>query len=257
MKIKLALFVLLATMLVMGACVPGQPTPDLEDIAQQIETAVAQTVAAGDALTAAAQPTFTATVEVSPTNTSFPTLTPFPTITPFVITPGGSGSGSGSGSGGGGVYYGGEQCGYDPKYMGVIIDQIPHDDSPETIHKTGEIEHMDVKWTIKNVGTKTWLPTWSWIVDSETVNSDEPANKLLSLLPLPYTLVGKGIVPLPIGDTIETGEFIKVGVELTMPADIEGRNSVDFVVQMALVGDGVKFCRPWIRITVIRPGMTP
>jgi len=253
MKTKYVIYVLVAMTFLLGACGPQQAaTPDQNAIRQEIETSVALTVAAGDALTAAAQPAFTETVAAASTNTPFPTLTPFATITPFVITPsGGGGGGGGSGSGGGGTYYGGELCGdNDPKYMGVIIDQKPHDDSPETIRKTGEIEKLDVVWTIKNIGTKTWLPTWNWIVDSEVVNSDVPANKLLSLSPFAFPFAG-------IGDTIEKDEFITLGVELTMPADFDGPKPIYFTVQMALIGDGVKFCRPWIQIEVIRPGMTP
>jgi hypothetical protein len=261
MKTKHVIYALLALTFLLGACSPKQAaTPDQNAIRQEIETSVALTVSAGEALTAAAQPVFTDTV-APPANTPFPTLTPFATITPFMITPGSGGSGSsGSGSGSGGtVYYGGEQCGNDPKYMGAIIDQIPHDGSPETIRKTGESpEKLDVVWTIKNVGTKTWLPTWAWMVDSETVNSDVPANKLLSLNPAAFTPVAFGPGPLPIGDTIEPGEFISLSVQMTMPLDFDGPKPIFFTVQMAFVGEaGYKFCRPWIQIELIRPGMTP
>ncbi len=107
MKIKFAIYVLFATVFLLGACGPQQTaTPDQAAIQHQIETGVALTVASNDAATAAAiaaQPTATATVIVAttPTNVTFPTLTPFATITPFVITPGSTGGGgSGSGSGG-------------------------------------------------------------------------------------------------------------------------------------------------------------
>ena len=261
MKTKHLFFAMLILAFVLTACGQQQPpaTVDQNAINQQIETSVAQTVVAGEALTAAAQPAVSETPAAPATNTSFPTLTPFATITPFVITPSsGGGGGSGGSSGGGTVWYGGEQCGDDPKYMGAIMDQKPHDGSPETIRKAGEIERLDVTWTIKNVGTKTWQPDWAWTFDNEEVNSDIPANKLLSLYPLTFTPVGSGYGPQAIGDVIEPGEFITLGVELTMPPSIEGRNPVYFTIQMALVGDaGYKFCRPWIQIEVIRPGMTP
>ena len=248
MKTKHLFFATMILAFVLTAC--GQPTPAAPNqaaIDQQIGTSVAQTVAAGEALTAAAQPSETPLPP--PTNTSFPTLTPFPTITPFVVTPasGGGGSGGSGGSGGGGTWYGGEQCGDDPKYMGAIIDQFPHDDSPETILKTGD--PLDVFFTIKNVGTKDWEATFAWAVIDEDVNSDDPYN--LSLSTYPYA------VPPMLGTTVEPGEFITLGGHLTAPANIEGRNSVDFVVRFAIVGYGVKFCQPWVRVTVVRPGMTP
>lgn len=260
MKTKLTFYTLTALALVLGACTPSQPTQSAEEVAQQIRELVALTVAAGDAQTAAAQAQFTVTVQavIAPSSTPFPTLTPFATLTPFVVVNNGGGGSGGGGGGGGTTNYGGEQCGDDPKYMGAIIDEVPHEGSADLIRKTGEIEKLDVRWTIKNVGTKTWQPNFAWMFFEEIVNSDEPANKLLTLSPLAFTPIVNGPGPLPIGDTIETGEFITLGVELTMPASIEGRDPVYFTVRMVLVGDsGYKFCFPYTYITVIRPGMTP
>ncbi len=68
--------------------------------------------------------------------------------------------------------------------MCQLIDQVPLDGSPDLIIKTGE--KLDVKWTLKNIGTKKWeAATFGWIAWEETVRSDIPANKLLTPTPCP------------------------------------------------------------------------
>src|SRR5215510_6417537 len=84
--IKRVLLPAIAVVFIIAACFPQQQaTPDPQEAANQIATAVALTVSAGQTQTQAAQPI--------PTNTTLPTQTesaPTPTIptaTPFVIVP--------------------------------------------------------------------------------------------------------------------------------------------------------------------------
>ena len=101
--------VLMALAIVVGACVPQQTTttqsPQATAALAQVETAVAmtmeaqdqiatfvaQTVAAQNTGTAAAQPQFTQTPLPVPT-----TISILPTVTPFVVSGGGGGGGGGS-----------------------------------------------------------------------------------------------------------------------------------------------------------------
>jgi hypothetical protein len=136
---------LILLILLVGACSPGQSP---EQVQAQVNTAVAQTMAAqqliADAVaqTVAAQnalatPTqaFTPTVTKTPLN--FPTLTPFASSTPFTS--------SGGGGGGGGSY---QQA----DYSCDIIHQRPRD--AEAIYSPGD--DFDIKWTILNTGSQTW-----------------------------------------------------------------------------------------------------
>jgi len=241
MKKSHLMYFLLAMMLLVGACAPKQATSNADEVARQIETSVASTVAIGNALTAAV-PANTNTA-LPPTSTPFPTLTPYPTLTPFVVTPG-SGNGNGSGTGGGGS--GPTQ---DPRYMCQLIDQLPLDGTPDTIMKVGE--KLDVKWTLKNIGTMKWeAATYGWIAWKEKVRSDIPANQLLTTSPAPLS-AGLGLVD------ILPKQWVTLGVELTAPAAFDGHDPIFITVQMALVAHGTKFCTPYIQVQIIRPGMTP
>jgi hypothetical protein len=136
-------------MLVLTACLPQQPTatPDPTEVANRVATSVALTISAAQTQTQAA--------EVLPTNTTLPTqtdtaaasVTPTPTLTatPFVIIPPTSTvappSGGGGGGGGGGS---------PPAWDCTPINNRPRDN---TVFKKGE--EFDIKWTIKNTGTKT------------------------------------------------------------------------------------------------------
>lgn len=241
MKKSHLMYLLFVMVLLISACAPGQTPTSGEDTVQQIETSVALTVAAGEALTAAAAPVNTNTAP-PPTDTPFPTLTPYPTLTPFVVTPGsGSGSGSGTSGGGGGPTQ-------DPRYVCQLIDQVPLDGAPGTILKVGD--SLDVKWTLKNVGLNKWeSATFGWIVWKEKVRSDIPNNLLLSTTPVPLS-VGIGVDVLP-------KQFVTLGVELHAPTAFEGHDPIFITVQMAMVAHGVKFCTPYIQVEIIRPGMTP
>lgn len=137
-----SLFLLVAIMLVLAACgAPGQST---EDVQAQIETAVAQTVAARDqisesvALTVAAQnPTTTPPPAFTPTSSSPsapPTLTPIiPTVTP--LNPPTSAGGGGSTT---------------ADYSCNVINRRPFDNAE--FHRGDD---FDIKWTIINNGKKT------------------------------------------------------------------------------------------------------
>lgn len=138
LKIRGSLSLLLAAIFILAACAPApapSPTQDTGQLQDQIATAVAATVIAGQTATAAAQPPATAT-NLPPTET--PVL---PTATPFVIVTSTS-SGSSGGGGGGTVK---------PAYACDVIRQRPFDNS--TFHPGDD---FDVKWTIVNTGTATW-----------------------------------------------------------------------------------------------------
>jgi len=254
---KRMLFILLSVTMLVAACAPQQQAPSQDQINQQIQTGVALTVVAGDAMTAAAQPLLVNTPtpqSLVPTFTPLPTLTPFATLTPFVVAPGGSGGGGGGGAAYGvpGVKYAGEPCGDDPRYAGDLLNQLPHDDSPETILKTGD--PLDVFFTIKNVGSKDWEPHFGWILEGVTVNSDLAINRTLTAdaYAVPFTVgMSNG------GAAVKPGEWVTLGGHITAPASFEGRKPLYITVQFAIVGWGVKFCRPWINVEVIRPGMVP
>ena len=131
----------------------------------------------------------------------------------------------------------------------LTIDQVPLDGSPDLIIKTGQ--KLDVKWTLKNIGTKKWeAATFGWIAWEEKVRSDIPANQLLSTSPMPLSIGLGGVDVLP-------KEWVELGVELTAPAAFDGHDPIYITVRMALVAHGTKFCTPWVQVEIIRPGMTP
>jgi hypothetical protein len=141
---KRVLFILMAGIILLAACAPAAaPTQDPAEVQQQIQEAVALTVAAQNAQqveTLAAQPTNTPL----PTQTEAGPATPtplIPTATPFVVVPP---TLAPSGGGGGGTVAKAE-------YSCDVIGQRPYDD---TYFKPGD--SFDVKWTIVNNGTKAW-----------------------------------------------------------------------------------------------------
>lgn len=133
---------MITMMFLLAACSPAQPTPTQEpvDIADQVATAVALTVAAQNTQTAAAIPPATNTTlptqteAVPPSATAvLPTATPLvlPTVTP--VTSGGSGVSITK-----------------PEYACDIIRRRPFDN---TVFRPNDT--FDIKWTIVNTGTKT------------------------------------------------------------------------------------------------------
>ncbi len=139
---------LLAGILLLAACAPAPaPTQDPAAVQQQIEDAVALTVAAQNALTEQAQAAIP-----DPTNTPLPTQTEsgvlpsptlvLPTATPFVVVPPTLTPGSG---GGGGVTV------VRPDFACTSRDRQPLDN---TVFKRNK--EFDIRWTIVNTGTKAW-----------------------------------------------------------------------------------------------------
>lgn len=200
----------------LGACFPGAKAPSSEEIAQQIQTAVAQTVeaqgqiATAVALTVAARETDAAASLPTPTLTPtgpVPTLTPIlPTATPFVIQPSGGGSG-GSGGGGGYTQY---------AYSCDIIRQRPIDNTEFRRKHT-----FDVTFTILNNGTATW-----------------EAGKDLVLLgnPGPTLISPPGLIELP---EMKPGDTFTVGPFDAEAPDAYGKYVIDFKLEGG-------FCYPYV-----------
>ena len=145
-SIKRVSFLIMAGIVLIAACAPAPAaTQDPAEIQQQIQEAVALTVAAQNAEAAqqaAAEPTNTplpTQTEVGP-----PTPTPLiPTATPFVIVPAAHDP-----NGGGG----GAAAPAKPEYSCDCIRQRPFDNSYWKPNKD-----FDIKWTIINTGTKAWV----------------------------------------------------------------------------------------------------
>src|SRR5512142_186910 len=135
----------MAVVLLLAACAPAKvATPNPVDIANQVATAVALTVASQNLDTQQAAPVVTDTPV--PTATAAVVDTPtaiLPTATPFVIVPPTTVSGGGGSSSGGSTT---TSSGYSCDY----IHQRPFDN---TVFKPGD--KFDIKWTIVNNGTKT------------------------------------------------------------------------------------------------------
>ena len=112
-----------------------------------------------------------------------------------------------------------------------------------------EMQHkLDVNFDIKNVGTLTWDPAWTWTYWRTAVDSSEPAN-----VDLTTNSVG---LQSTLGQSVEPGHYIRLGIELTAP-DFQGREPIKIETHWAIVGDGARFCTPYSYIEVIQPGMTP
>ncbi|HSO14282.1 MAG TPA: NBR1-Ig-like domain-containing protein [Anaerolineales bacterium] len=144
---KRVLFIFMAGMLLLAACAPASaPTQDPAEIQQQIQEAVALTVAAQNAQTEQAQ-----ALIPEPTNTPLPTQTEanpptplIPTATPFVVVPSTPTSASGTG---GGVVVAPVKL----EYACDSRDRRPYDN---TYFKPNN--EFDIRWTIVNTGTKSW-----------------------------------------------------------------------------------------------------
>lgn len=129
---------LVAAVFLLAACAPqAAPTVDTEQIVNQAVEAVAATLSAQQAQTAAVQPPASPTPELLLAPTDTPVL---PTATPFVIA---SPTTKPSTGGGGYVTY---SYACDPD-----IGKRPRDNG--TFHPG---DSFDVKWTIVNTGTAVW-----------------------------------------------------------------------------------------------------
>lgn len=133
------LFSALAVIFILAACVPAQPqlpTQDPGEVANQIATSVALTVAAQNTQTEAARPTDTPSP--TPTEVLPATLAVIPTATAVVVIPPTVASGGGGGS-----------TTIKKDYACDTIRRRPFDN---TFFRPGDT--FDIKWTIVNTGTK-------------------------------------------------------------------------------------------------------
>ncbi|MBK9925908.1 MAG: hypothetical protein IPP66_11525 [Anaerolineales bacterium] len=209
---KRVIFILMAGIILLAACAPSQaaPTQDPAEVQQQIQEAVALTVAAKDAQQAqalAAQPTNTPlptqTEAAAPTPTSL-----IPTATPFVVVPPTTAPSGGGGGGGSSTAK--------AEYSCDVIGQRPYDD---TYFKPGD--PFDVKWTIVNTGTKSWRAG----LDLKYSNGPK--------------MTGSGSFELP---AMDPGDQYSVSFDAVAPKD-EGYQ----VMVWALEGG---ICFPYVRIIV-------
>ncbi len=142
------LLITILMLILLSACAPAPapaPTTDPNLIKNQIETSVAMTVAAQNQRTAQAQPQITDTAAPPPTQVNTPTAVP-PLDTPTaIVLPTSTTASSGGSTGGSG---GGTTTQKD--YSCTAINRKPADN---TVYKPGD--KFDIKWTIKNNGTKT------------------------------------------------------------------------------------------------------
>ena len=141
------LFSLTAILILLSACAPAAavPTEDPAVVQEQIEQAVALTIAAQNAEATEQQ------ASIVPSNTPLPTQTEaapatetpvLPTATPFVIVPATNTVSASSGGGGGVVVR--------PEYACDAINRRPFDNQ---VFKPGD--EFDIRWTIVNTGTRT------------------------------------------------------------------------------------------------------
>lgn len=127
-----------AMILMLGACIPAQPTEAPQDNSSEIATSVALTIAAHATQTAAAFPLPTNTPLPTQTAAEPPSPTPvLPTATPLVLptvtpVPGGGGPTT------------------RPEYACDTIRRRPFDN---TVFRPNQ--EFEVRWTIVNTGTKT------------------------------------------------------------------------------------------------------
>lgn len=138
----------IALIVLLSACQPVPPTQNPDDVANQVATSVALTVAAQNAQTqAAVSPTPMATNTTLPTQTPegvpsptlVATLTALPTVTAIVPATSVSGGGGGGGT-------------TKREYACDTIRRRPLDN---TSYRPGDT--FDIKWTIVNTGTKTMV----------------------------------------------------------------------------------------------------
>lgn len=136
--------------LFVGACFPTATSGQSEglqaqgeqplDTQSQIETAVVQTIEVQNQIATSVE--LTTQAQATPTFTATPIT--IPTFTPFVVA---TSTNRPSGGGGGG----GGSAPAKLEYACDVINRRPYDNS-EILHD----QEFDIKWTIKNTGTKSW-----------------------------------------------------------------------------------------------------
>ena len=206
-------FTALAVILLLAACAPGQvPTADPQEVANQVATSVALTVASQNLDTAEAVPPVTDTP--LPTATEVMVNTPTavaPLDTPTAISlPTATAVSSGGGSGGGTTTQSDFSC--------DIIRRRPTDN---TIYKPND--RVDIKWTIVNDGNRTLRAG----LDLKFSNGDK--------------LMPDRIVELP---ELDPGDQFEVGFDATAP-DRPGTYIMVYMVEGGL-------CYPYVAIQVER-----
>jgi hypothetical protein len=143
---KQVLLGVVAMILLLSACQPAPPTPDPDDVADQVATSVALTVAAQNAQTqAAVSPSAVPTNTTLPTQTEegvVPSPTPIETATTLPTVTAMAPPTSVSGGGGGGTTT-------QKEYACDTIRRRPLDN---TVFRPGA--RFDIKWTIVNTGTR-------------------------------------------------------------------------------------------------------
>lgn len=139
------LFAATALIVLLTACLPQQQaTQDPVEVANQVATAVALTISAAQTQTEAALPLATNTTLPTQTDSAPASPTPvLPTATPFVIIPPTSTTGPSGGGGGGGA-----------PAPAPALDCTPINNRPRdnTVFNRGD--EFDIRWTIKNTGTR-------------------------------------------------------------------------------------------------------
>ncbi len=208
----------------LSACITtATPTEDTNqvqntpvDIQAQVDTAVAQTIDTQNQVGTSVAQTLQAQVTLTPTATE----TPVPTLTPvFIPSPTNVPS-----SGGGG---GGSKPQPTPsKYNCTVTYEKPGDG---TVFKPNK--EFDITWTVKNTGTIKWDATWMFSFFTGTNYSSTPA--------------------YPLGVNVAPGESIVLRLDATSPSEgVTYDHPVTFLMQWAIQGDGVRFCKPYKAIIV-------
>ena len=222
--------VLMALAIVVGACVPKQATTTQspQEAAAQVGTSVAMTLSAQGqiatfvAQTVAVQNTGTAAVKPLVTQTPLPVPTSiFPTVTPFVISGGGGGGGGGGGS---------NPASTKEQYSCSEVSTVPGDGTP---FKPGK--EINIRWVVKNDGTKTWQPDWSFSFFKGT-NFSTTGSYML-------------------GKQVKRNETIALDLDAIVPhGDARYDTPQILWMQWAITGDGSRFCRPYVAIKVSLTG---
>ena len=194
---KRVLIFTIVAIFMLGACAPAAPTQDPAEVQQQIDDAVALTVAAQNAEAEQA-------AAALPTNTPLPTQTPevpptempvIPTATPFVVVPPTATlvpSSGGSSSGG--------SAPVPLDYDCTSQDRRPYDNA---YFKPGN--EFDINWTIVNTGTKSWPAGMDVKYYSGPHISKTTVVELPAMAPGDkYVIVLDGVAPSKVGFYVET-----------------------------------------------------
>lgn len=202
------MLVLFAAAAVIAGCAPGLSPAQVQ---QQIESSVAQTVAAQNSMATQVAMTVTALAPAaSPTPTAsqiplnLPTLTPLATVTPFVVHPSGGGSAS------------------KPKQLCDVFTVKPKDN---TSFKPGD--PFDIRWIITNTGSEDMRAGLDFEYYSGAHLTTNPGGELPKLKPdQSYTVNLDANAPLEKGDYVMTWK-VEGGLCFAYVAITSGRPGID------------------------------